>query len=124
MLVINDAQMKTLSRAVFETWMLEHLRTVFPEACNELGDAGLRREIKRSIEKANQHGFDCERDLALFVDLVFLLGQDFDQDPRMAWAGQILNDLSLTDNASRMDVLYDAAIEYLSKDSRVAGLDS
>ena len=57
---------------------------------------------------------------ALNASLMFMLGSDFDTDPQLPWAAQILTDQASPNQMSRADRLYEKSGEYVAK---VAGPD-
>lgn len=51
----------------------------------------------------------------MFLDLMFLLGSEFDTDPQYPWAGAILADRTIRGQVERADRLHATSIEYLDK---------
>ena len=90
--------------------MVEHLRKFFSDECELLGEDGTRQTIHYAIERAGEYGIVSERDVCIYTDVMFAFGRDFDKDPKLPWAAQILNDESLKDSPSeKVDKLYEAA---------------
>jgi hypothetical protein len=121
MLVIREAQMAAFEQGVirnFELRVLEHLKEFFPKHCQILGDEQVRQVIRLGIERAENYGLVSERDIHLYVGLMFLLGSHFDRDAQLPWAARILTSQAIADPALRADRLYDTAMRYLN---RVAG---
>jgi hypothetical protein len=50
----------------------------------------------------------------IYVELMFMLGSHFDEDPQLPWAAEILGDESVTDEVSRSDRLREKAWEYVN----------
>ena len=124
MLVIRKAQMAVLEQAVvrtFENRMIEHLEEFFPKHCEILGREQVRKVIRLGLERAEKYDLVSERDVHLYVGLMFMLGSYFDQDPQLPWAAKILTDEEITDPNDRADQLYDQAMAYLDE---VAGDES
>jgi len=95
MLVIRQEQMEILSRQrrqQFEERLLEHLKQVMPERCQELGDDRLRAEIRYGIERAMSYDIAAERDVASYLAVMLRFGRDFDQSPERPWVQSILTD--------------------------------
>ena len=102
MLIIRQAQMAALdaySRDAFRERMLLHLTKDFPARAVELGPKGIRRLVDASIDKGADYRIASEDDLQAFVDLMVELGPEFDEEPAMDWARQILTRTSLSGQA-------------------------
>ncbi|MDS4026630.1 MAG: hypothetical protein RKO25_06565 [Candidatus Contendobacter sp.] len=118
MLVMREAQMTTFEQAAvhnFENRLLEHLKEFFPKHCEILGDEQVRKVIRLGIERAEQYEVVSERDLYLYVGLMFMLGSYFDEDPQLPWAGKILKDEDIVDPSDRIDRLHDRAMAFLNE---------
>jgi len=111
MLTIRQKQMDALAavtRERFQERLEAHVRKVFPDDCKALGEDGVRELVVEGIERAEGHGLSAERDVCRYVDLLFLLGRDFETREEMAWAKGILNDVTLREAPSvRMDRLWE-----------------
>ncbi|HTP32958.1 MAG TPA: hypothetical protein VMJ75_12350 [Candidatus Acidoferrales bacterium] len=91
MLVIRDAQMEALAQSLrdaFEKRARAHLRDLFPEDCAELSEGPLGDRIRESIARAQSYGLMSEDELLTFLEQVFILGPDFDN--QYAWAREVL----------------------------------
>lgn len=93
MLVIRRAQMDALARSTMDTFVenvTAHLRRVWPEECAAMGDEGLEAFVARGMAKCERYGIDTEYDAGRYCDLMLLLTPDFDEDPNVPWAQDIL----------------------------------
>lgn len=99
----------------FENRLLEHLEAFFPKNCEILGKEQVCKVVQLGIERAEQYGLVTERDLHLYVGLMFMLGSYFDQDPQLPWAAQILADENIVDPSVRVDRLHDRAMAFLNE---------
>lgn len=122
MLVIRDIQMEALSQYMqkgFEDRMVTHLNRYFQDACETLGEDLLRETIRYGIVKAKTFSFHMENDVSRYLNLMFTFGRDFDTDPNLPWAAQILknNDLIST---YKMNVLYGEAAKRMPKSARTS----
>ena len=90
----------------FEDRLFEHVKKVFPERTAKLGDQETRAQVQRGIGRAQRHYVTRENDVARYVDLQFLVGEDFEQRPQMAWANDILTNHKLAGDA-KMRQIYD-----------------
>ena len=124
MLVIRDSQMTALEQVTvrnFENRLIEHLEEFFPKQCEILGKEQTLKVVRLGIERAEQYGLITERDLHLYVGLMFMLGSYFDQDPQLPWAAKILTDENIAYPSHRADQMHNRAMAYLNQ---VAGKDS
>lgn len=118
MLVMREAQMTTFEQVAihnFENRLLEHLKEFFPRHCEILGDEQVRKVIRLGIERAGQYDLTSERNVDLYVNLMFMLGSYFDQDPQLPWAAKILTDKDILNSNTRADRLYDRAMAFLNE---------
>lgn len=112
MLKIKKRQMDALRRYVihrFEDMMCLHLLEYFPKKCAALGEQGVREVVRYGIDRAAAHGIEVYEDMCSYIDLMFCFGRDFDVDPRLPWAREILDDPKVRDAARRIRRLRDAA---------------
>ena len=108
MLTIRKAQMavfETLFARRFREELKRHVRGEFPTQTQPLDDAALETLISEGVNRGRGYEITTERDLTLFVDLLFLAGQDFDHNRKMSWARRILLDKNL-DGTAKMQAIY------------------
>jgi hypothetical protein len=94
MLTIRQAQFAAFSQAElrkFENWMVAHLRKFFPDQCTALEEAKLIETIQYGIRRAATYEIKIKRDVCKYIDLMIILGRDFDSDGRYLWLSQILS---------------------------------
>lgn len=94
-MIIRPEQMETFQAAAqksFEAEALEQIREEYPAAVQGAEDAALRRLIAEGVQRAGQHGFKGRGPVRMFLDFLVLLGHEFDQDPMLFWAADILKD--------------------------------
>jgi hypothetical protein len=118
MITIRPAQMQAFRQAAFKQFEDEvagHRVKFNPRHCKALGEEGVRRVIRLGFARAAEHGFTNRGPLQFYIDLMFMFGSDFDTDPQMAWAAEILVDSRLTDQMERADRLYVGTNDYLDK---------
>ncbi len=116
MLVIRKEQMDVLDQYMlntFENLLVDHLNRYFPEKCGELGEEGLRETIRYGIKRAEDYGIVIEHQVSLYINLMFMFNRDFDQDPALPWASEILLDPSLKGTSAKMETLYREAERHL-----------
>ena len=75
----------------FEDWMVAHLTRFFPCECAAEGSESQVLDLVRyGIGRAAAHGITTKRDVCKYIDLMIVLGRDFDADTRFGWAAAIL----------------------------------
>jgi hypothetical protein len=106
-LIIRNEQTQSLDdagRSDFITRVIAHLNELFPERCAVLGPAEVRATVELGMQRGWKYGLDNEYDLVRYIDHMYVLGPDFDTDPRYPWAASILSDPGLA-SRSKMDWL-------------------
>jgi len=117
-MVIRKEQMQALEQACarrFEDRMIERIHTYFPGIGKCVVEPQLRVMVRLATERAQTHMLTHERSVALYLDLMCLLGSSFDQDCQIPWAAAILADRSFPTQAERIDLLHSRAWEYAGK---------
>jgi hypothetical protein len=117
MLKFSRQQMNLLETALFERFvseMVPHLRSTFADECGSLAESRLRGLICRGITRAESYGIVNSRDVCLYLGLMITFGEDLDQN--LSWVSEILQDPWYLNPTSRIDALYEAALERESKD--------
>lgn len=93
----------------FEDPTYLHLNELYPDQCQHLGETKLRRTIQYGIKRAAAYGIQREDDVRKYVEVMVLLGPDFDKDPKFPWASSVLNDEKLKDPKAKATRLYETA---------------
>lgn len=81
-LLEDDARARLLTRAA------AHLGRHFPGPCAALGPAQMQEVLDYGLARAGRHGFETERELAKYLNLMFAFGRDFDRE--QPWAVELL----------------------------------
>lgn len=118
MLKIRKEHWDALAEAAmrdFESRLEAHLRQHLPEKCAAMERRELREAIRRAVGQARSYGLVAERDISLFVNLAFVLGANFDRNPKYPWAAEILKDPALKDAETRITRLYEEAEKRLKE---------
>jgi len=118
MLTIRDPTWDKLAEAAqadFVKRMRAHLRKFFPEQCDALGELRTGQLIEAGIMRAREHGFEAERDVCKYIDLMCVFGHRFDRDERLPWARHILESRFPADPEVRMRHLHATALEALQE---------
>mgnify|MGYP001248209479 CR=1 FL=1 len=84
MLRIRPDQLRALDEPTSEFLARteQHLREVWTEECDELGQTGVREHVLGAFADARAHGLTSEFDVVRFIDLSMAFGRDF---PGQAW---------------------------------------
>jgi len=87
-------------KASFEDRMVAHIKSAYPDRYEEYtrggdGDAGVRRVIQRAVDRAIALGARREGSIQQLLEIMVETSPDFESDPAMAWARQILEDQML-----------------------------
>ncbi len=112
MLTIRKEQLAIfgpLGQKAFEDRMLGHLKKVFPEQSQAIGEPKLRETIQYGTQRAAAYRITSERDVCKYIDLMIFYGRDFDKDPNLPWAQTILQNKAIRDPSSKIERLYKAA---------------
>jgi len=118
MLEIRPAQMKVFEEAAllrFEDEMVGHLRQLAPQHCNAVGEEGLRQVIRTGFKRAAGYSLTNRGPVRFYLDLMIMLGSDFDTDPQYPWAAALLKDSAIPDQMTRAERLYEKAMDYSAK---------
>jgi hypothetical protein len=119
-LVLRNAQLEAIGRVprlLYEKALLKHFGRYYPAECERAGQEQVLELIEYGIERAPTHGYESQREVAFYVNLMLILGCDFDLDPQYPWAGEQLNDFSITDPFARIQRVFQTTIDFLNKTS-------
>jgi hypothetical protein len=106
MLVIRDQQMQVFAesaRRQFEAEMILHLSKFAPSRFETLGEKAVGETVSLGIERAEKHAFTNRGPVRFYIELMLLLGDDFDTDSRYAWAAEALADPETAEQMSQAD---------------------
>jgi hypothetical protein len=122
MLTIRASQLgalRAVPRRVFEDEMVRHLARYAPRHCQVIGDASVRDGIRLGIERAAHYELTARGPVRFYIESMFMFGSDFDTDPQVPWAGEVLSTPYL-DQMAKASRLYERAMDYVD---RTAGAD-
>jgi len=95
-MIIREAQMQVLQAAAREKFLkrlMAHFIEVWPEQVKDLGD-NYREVIERGVAKALNYDIAAEQCIARYLNLWFVWGVEFEDNPEFEWAKEILEDPS------------------------------
>ena len=80
-----------------------------PTQCAAIDDSELQAVIDQVYQKAKAYGFNTRAQYKRYLNLMFTFGRDFDTDPQLPWASEVLGNRSVTNAEQRMHILYGVA---------------
>jgi len=93
MLVIRKYQMDEFTKyelKKFEDSMVFHLKQDLAKKVKGLSEEAIRDMIQRGISAADVYGIRIEDDVRRYIDLMFILGEDFVTSVEFCWTKDIL----------------------------------
>jgi hypothetical protein len=93
----------------FEDRTMSFLIRTHPERARMLGQKGLRELIQYGCLRAKQYEIVGEDERSQFIELMLLLGRNFDQESNCGWAQAILMDSRVPNMRERINLLREAA---------------
>ncbi len=110
--VVRKEHFEAVQKAVlgnFEDRTIRFLIRTHPEQARMLGQKGLRELIQYGCLRAEQYEIVGEDERSQFIELMLLLGRNFDQESNCGWAQAILRDSRLPNMRERINLLREAA---------------
>jgi hypothetical protein len=93
MLKIRKEQMDIFSELMlkkFEDYLVAHIQNDFAEQVKETPEDALRATIQKGLSKAERYNIRIEYNIERYIDLMFILGDDFDTAEKTQWVGELL----------------------------------
>ncbi|RZB35488.1 MAG: hypothetical protein SRB2_03081 [Desulfobacteraceae bacterium Eth-SRB2] len=115
MLVIRAEQAEALKVAAVNNFvksMVAHIKEFFPNHFRVFTGKGAHVVAEYAVKRARRHDFVTERNVCLYLNVMLILGSNFDDDPQLGWTTRILKDEDITDPSDRADILMDKTLEY------------
>ncbi|WP_395339617.1 hypothetical protein PN836_014955 [Ningiella sp. W23] len=91
--------------------MCAHIKTFFPSHYADLAPDNHLRFCKDVVKKAASFGYETERNIFMFLNIMIMLGEDFDTKPEFQWARDILTD-PIPEPEYNIEALADAALKW------------
>ncbi|MGD0524213.1 MAG: hypothetical protein ABSE49_03660 [Polyangiaceae bacterium] len=95
MLVIRREQLDVFeeaARAHFVRRAVEHLQRTLPAHCASMTPGALRASARHAVTRARSYGITAEVDVLTYLNVMYMLGFEFDTDPRFSWASEWLRE--------------------------------
>ena len=118
MLTIRKDQVKVFEEQRLITFvdeMVQHISGFTPEQFKIIGEPDIRKIITLGIKRAESYGFNLRGPVKFYLEMMFMLGSDFDTDPQYYCIREILADNHEKNQIKRADLLYDKVIDFLDK---------
>ncbi|MFO7613393.1 MAG: hypothetical protein R6W71_02005 [Bacteroidales bacterium] len=118
MLTIRKDQVRVFEEQKLKAFideMVKHISEFSPEQFEIIKEPDVRKIISLGIQTAESYGFTLRGPLQFYLEMMFMLGSDFDTDPQYMWIREMLMDKSEKDQMKRADLLYDKVIDFLDQ---------
>jgi hypothetical protein len=92
-LLLSKQQMTALrvrERDVFAQELFEEMQEKHPDRFARLGEMEMREWIKNGCTQPKRYGIQTEAGIRDYVSLMMQLGRNFDEDPELPWASDLL----------------------------------
>ncbi|MBU2550298.1 MAG: DUF4123 domain-containing protein [Proteobacteria bacterium] len=83
------------ARDDFEQRLVRHIEGIIPGEAAAMPEGDLKARAGRAVDRALGYGIEAEKDVFLFAEFTFELGEDFGRTPECDWALDILEDQRL-----------------------------
>jgi hypothetical protein len=110
--LVRKEHFETLQKAAqgdFETRTMSFLRRTYPERASMLGEGGLRELVQYGSTRAERYQIVGEDERLQFIELMLLLGRNFDQESNCGWAQAILKDPRVPNVRERINLVREGA---------------
>ncbi|MGB9103172.1 MAG: DUF4123 domain-containing protein [Terriglobales bacterium] len=102
------------AQAEWRRELLEHIKQFAPRHCQVMGGTSIANIVELGIARAQRCGFTKPGPVRLFVEMMFMLGSDFDSDPQYSFAAEALRGSQASED-ERASRLYQSLLVYLDK---------
>lgn len=112
MMKVNLEQIESLANVTKDSFierMLEHTRINLAPIYVRCGRNHCKMLIQNGIAKSGLYELKEQKDIAIFISLMFVFGENFDADECFPWAQSILNG----HRTQKVEHLYNAFLDYL-----------
>jgi len=118
MLTIRKDQVKVFEEQKLITFvdeMVKHISEFTPEQFKIIKEPDIRKIIALGIKRADNYGLTFRGPVRFYLEMMFMVGSDFDTDPQYYWIREILVNNHEKNQMKRADLLYDKVIGFLDK---------
>jgi hypothetical protein len=120
MLVIRNEQFEVFESEALNRHregLLTYVRAMFPARCTTLSEEDLCSLVEKGSARAHSYGITTGDGVAKYLDVMFLIGQDFDGDPSHPWAIALLQSEYITDPHEKLELVYFRAFKLVTSPS-------
>jgi hypothetical protein len=103
--------------------LMARFRELWAAQAEQLGDEAVRDWIDHAVQASRQYGLTLELDVRRYLDIMAVLGRDFDKDTRYPWASAVLADAALRPS-TRIDKLSGLVVQELQRRGEASALRS
>ena len=96
----------------FVTKIQEHITTCFPELPAQISVETFRSIASYALDKGKIYEFNSEYDTCIYIDLLFIIGKNFDKDKDKPWAQRLLVQTNIP-ASDRLGRLLDMALIFV-----------
>ena len=117
MLILRSKQIEAIAapmRREFESEMVCHVKTAFPEQCESMDDDALLEVVRYGMGRARRYSLTSDGQIKRWLGLMFTFGREFDTDPTCRWTQNALQRGSHVPN-KKMNQLYSDALKRENK---------
>lgn len=96
-MIIREAQFEALQNALTAKVEMEFVEQCYkfsPPLCKAAGDRGVLQTVRNGMERAQSYSFSDKDHIQFYIEMMLVLGSEFDSDPQFPWAAEILQDFS------------------------------
>jgi hypothetical protein len=107
MLTIRREQMAAFEASgwqIYKEKLISRFRTTAPQWFENPGELEVRRLTERAIQNGIRYGFESKEHVARLAELMFEFPQNFEDEPRNRWIGELLGQTDIA-SQSRMAML-------------------
>lgn len=72
-----------------------YIKEKYPDKCQILSEQNIEDAITTAFQKRSEYDFKSEYDIIAYLDLMYILGFDFDTNTELPWVRDILCDFDL-----------------------------
>jgi hypothetical protein len=119
-LIIRREQMRVFEDEALREWLANYLTGSYPDRVASMGAAAVRKFVDQGLDSARERSIRNPAAIRKYVHVMFLLGPGLVSDPELAWARKILNNRQFRSDLTRLRVLEDEAIRFLTRTRKTA----
>lgn len=115
---LGQQQLEMLQPRAFDlyiTELIEHCKQTFPKLTQRLPEPELRTALIEALKKTTQNGITDNQPTLYYIDLMILLGADFQTDPQYAWINDWFIETANYSQLAQTGYLHGDCLDYLGE---------